>query len=141
MRAFTISKHGFSTIVFFLLGALISWIFAHWWLMIAFLSLATFTAAFFRNPHRFPPAEKGLVVSPADGRVMQVDEVEEITFTNQKMKRVRIFLSLFNVHMNRVPVEGNIKSTRYFPGKYFLAWKDKASEENERNAVLIDSYG
>ncbi len=141
MRTFTISRHGFSTIGFFLLGALIAWFFSNWWLMTAFLGLATFTAAFFRNPKRYPPSEQNAVVSPADGRVMQVDEVEEVNFTNNKMKRIRIFLSLFDVHMNRSPVKGNIMGSRYYPGKYLLAWKDKASEENERNAIFIDNNG
>ncbi|ACB84150.1 phosphatidylserine decarboxylase family protein [Natranaerobius thermophilus] len=140
MRSFTISKHGFSTIGFFLIGALISW-FINQWLMLTFLCFATFTAAFFRNPKRFPPQGEEVVVSPADGKVMEVDEVIEPNFTNNKMKRVRIFLSLFNVHMNRMPIDGNIAGTSYLPGKYLLAWKDKVSDENERNAILIDHYG
>ncbi|OWZ84690.1 phosphatidylserine decarboxylase family protein [Natranaerobius trueperi] len=141
MRAFTISRHGFSTIGFFLLGAIVSWLFYFIELSIVFLALATFTAIFFRNPKRYPPKSDNLVVSPADGKVMDIETITEPNFTNQEMKRVRIFLSLLDVHINRMPLTGQVVNTKYYPGKYLVAWNDKASEENERNAIMINGRG
>ncbi len=140
MRVFTISRHGFSLIGFLLLGALIAWFFSLG-LMVAFLCLALFTAFFFRNPKRTPPPGESKVVAPADGQIMDVSQVVEPYFVNKKMTRVRIFLSLLDVHMNRMPLQGKILDKKYFPGKYYLAWKDKASQENERHAILMDHEG
>ncbi|MFZ5597240.1 MAG: phosphatidylserine decarboxylase family protein [Bacillota bacterium] len=100
-----------------------------------------FTAYFFRNPKRTIPSEKNIVVSPADGVVMSVGEVQENRFLDGPSLKVSIFLSIFNVHVNRAPVEGCIKYREYVPGKFLPAFKSHASGLNERNYIGIDSSG
>jgi phosphatidylserine decarboxylase len=100
---------------------------------------------FFRDPHREPPAGTGpdVVISPADGKVLKVDmaplpkELRTGDADNQPLPRVSIFLNLLNVHVNRTPVAGKIEKIVYTPGKFFNASLDKASEFNERSAVLM----
>lgn len=97
-------------------------------------------AAFFRDPERFPPMGEGLVLSPADGVVVAIAPAEppaDLGVPPGPRTRISIFLSLLDVHVNRVPVEGRIQAIRYRPGKFFNASLDKASDENERNAIHI----
>jgi phosphatidylserine decarboxylase len=97
--------------------------------------LVLFVLFFFRDPHRHPPDEVGLVLSPADGRVMEVQRGREGT-------RVSVFLSIFDCHINRAPVGGTVREARYTPGRYHPAWQGRASHENERNHLVIRSdYG
>lgn len=117
----------------FLLGA---W-YAGWPLLI----LTIFTAFFFRNPDRKTPEGEGLIVSPADGRVLDVAELEENRYTRGPAKRISIFMSIFNVHMNRVPLTGRVKEISYHPGRFFVATRDKASDDNERNVVILNIGG
>ena len=99
-----------------------------------FVGLATFVAFFFRDPHRRIPSGAGIIVSPADGRVVRIQEEGEAT-------RVSIFLSIFNVHVNRSPIEGEITEIRYRKGKYRAAFNDLASVENEQNLLIIEGDG
>jgi len=94
-------------------------------------------AWFFRNPHRAVPSLPGAVVSPADGRVMVIAEEFEPTFLKAPAKRISIFLSIFNVHVQRSPVSGSVEWVVHSPGKFFAAWKSEASVENERQAIAI----
>lgn len=87
---------------------------------------------FFRDPERVTPEDDQLMISPADGKVIEVIEVEESRYLKQKVKQISIFLSPLNVHVNRVPASGKIEYAEYFPGKYLVAWHPKSSEENER---------
>jgi phosphatidylserine decarboxylase len=103
------------------------------WLGLFFLLLSLFIAFFFRDPERKVPVENGLVVSPADGRVVQVLEESDRNI------RVSIFLSVFDVHVNRAPIAGAVESVRYFPGKFKVAFDAKASTENEQNVLVIDN--
>lgn len=96
-----------------------------------------FVACFFRNPHRASPSEDGVIISPADGRVIAVDTVEEPHFLNRPMKRVSIFMSVANAHINRIPVSGRVDGQRHVSGKFLCASLEKASMNNERNAILI----
>lgn len=98
--------------------------------------LGLFCAAFFRNPYRDIPVEKGVLVSPADGRVIQVIDTDDDIVG--QARRVDIFLSVFDVHVNRVPIEGQVYEVSYRPGKFLSAFKAKASIENERNDIIID---
>jgi len=93
--------------------------------------LAIFVAWFFRNPERTVPEDADVVVSPADGRVIAVDSLDGGT-------KICIFMSVFNVHVNRVPVSGVIKKIDYNKGKFFVASKDKASLENEQNSITME---
>ncbi|MGD9301433.1 MAG: phosphatidylserine decarboxylase family protein [Desulfobacterales bacterium] len=93
---------------------------------------------FFRDPDRVIPAQKGVVVSPADGKVIAAGIVRDNPFLDGECMKISIFMSVFNVHVNRVPYNGSIKEINYHPGKFFSANLDKASQQNEHNAVLIE---
>ncbi len=108
----------------FLLGV-ISFAGGWWWGVLAgsgFLTLALFAFYFFRNPERTIPSESGLVVSPADGRVVVVTEE---ACAGRPGKRISIFLAIWNVHVNRAPVAGTITKLEYQPGKFLAAWAER----------------
>lgn len=103
--------------------------------------LLLFVAFFFRNPRRVIPGETGLLISPADGVIMDISEIDEDKFLKSKAVRVSIFLSVFNVHLNRCPMDGEIKYRSYRPGKMIPAFKSHASDINEKNYVGIENNG
>jgi phosphatidylserine decarboxylase len=94
------------------------------------LLLAVFVAFFFRNPNRQIPEDPRVIVSPADGRVMKVERVGNVT-------KLSIFLSIFNVHVNRSPMAGRIEAIDYKPGKFKFAFDHTASVDNERNIIMV----
>ncbi len=116
--------------------------------VLALLGLTTLTlialvitfciCGFFRDPDRIIPAEKGLVVSPADGKIIVADTIDNGPFVSGQAMKISIFMSVFNVHVNRVPYDGRVKEIEYYPGKFFSANLDKASLQNEHNAVVIE---
>lgn len=106
---------------------------------IFFLLLTFFIAYFFRNPERLPPVGSAMVGSPADGKILSVGVFEEKDFSHQKMQRVSIFLSIWDVHVNRVPVDGTVKNMKYHRGRFMAAFEERSSDENERNAILIET--
>ncbi len=125
-----IALFAFITVVFALLG----------WTVITllFLVLTLFSVYFFRNPDRTVPLEKGAVVSPADGKVVFVGTVEEKRLLNCEMIKVSIFMSVFNVHVNRVPCSGKVIDQFYNKGQFVNAALDKASLENEQAGMLLE---
>jgi len=102
-----------------------------------FALLTLFVTCFFRNPERRIPDGADLIVSPADGRVLRIEEVEGSPFGEGRRKKVSIFMTVFNVHVNRAPCSGTVQSVRYHKGRFLSANLDKASELNERNAILV----
>lgn len=96
-----------------------------------------FTASFFRHPSRTTPDEESLIIAPADGKVVVMEEVEETEYFKDRRLQVSIFMSPTNVHVNRYPISGTVKYTKYHPGKYLVAWHPKSSTENERNTVVV----
>lgn len=96
-----------------------------------------FNFYFFRDPERNIPKGKDLILSPADGTVVLIEEVEEPYYFKTKVRRVSIFLSVFNVHVNRIPVSGKVEFLKYIKGKFLVAFDDKASEENEQSIIGI----
>ncbi len=94
---------------------------------------------FFRDPDRVTPNKTGALLSPADGKVIKVETVEQTRFTEEKCIKISIFMSIFNVHVNRVPYAGKVTDVCYYPGKFFSANLDKASKNNEHNAVFIET--
>lgn len=96
------------------------------------IGLFVFVAFFFRNPVRTIPADPQAIVSPADGKVVRLERVGNVT-------RMSIFLSLFNVHVNRSPIAGKIEAIKYRPGKFLVAFNDKASTDNEQNVVMVSN--
>ncbi len=103
------------------------------------LVLACYFAYFFRNPEREVRQDTSLLYSPADGTVMEVSEFFDEEYLNAKAKKVTIFLSVFNVHVNRSPAEGTIKFQRYTVGEFLPAFNKKAAFENERFAMGIEN--
>lgn len=103
---------------------------------LALLALAALVAYFFRDPRREAPADPSLVVSPADGRVMEV--VAE-SVDGQAGRRVSIFLAVWNVHVNRAPMSGRLERLEYRPGKFYAAMRSRASTENEQNVFYLDT--
>ncbi|HEY9538377.1 MAG TPA: phosphatidylserine decarboxylase [Kiloniellaceae bacterium] len=107
------------------------------------LVAAAYCAYFFRNPPRVTPTRVGLVVAPADGMVQPIQRAvppPELDLGDQPLTRISIFLNIFNVHVNRVPVDGTITALAYRPGKFVNAALDKASEDNERMALKVTTY-
>ena len=99
-------------------------------------------AGFFRDPERTPPAGEGLIVSPADGKVVSLTSVQGGSAFSGAATRVSIFLSPLDVHINRMPVEGRIEEVKYQPGKFLAAYKEEASKRNEQNALsIVDGKG
>lgn len=100
------------------------------------LALTAFAVNFFRDPERYPSPEPGVAVSPADGKVIKTGLARD-PFTGQDRKVVCIFMNVFDVHVNRMPVAGTVERLKYHPGKFLNASLDKASEDNERMALDI----
>jgi len=97
---------------------------------------------FFRDPKRIPPAGEGLFLSPADGRVVEVQQVHEPRFLEGEGLKISIFMSLFDVHVNRTPLEGRVALVEHVPGQFLQAFRPEASEVNEHNLVGLKSrYG
>lgn len=120
----------FSTLIFSLVGS--------WPLALVLLVVAWVSSHFFRDLERVVPIGEGIVVSPADGKVVKIQEVPE-PFTGQPCVCISVFMNLFNVHVNRMPVTAKISAIAYSPGKFFNASLDKASKYNERCAYSIES--
>lgn len=110
-------------------------------LALFFLAVTAFVCFFFRDPERLIPERQGAVVSPADGKVLEIGVVEKSDFAAEKMLKMSIFMSIFNVHVNRIPEDGRVTEVVYHPGKFFSANLDKASKDNERNAVSLEITG
>jgi len=100
--------------------------------------LFLFILQFFRDPPRVTTGGDSAVSAPADGRVIVIDEAHD-PYTNQTSLKISIFMNVFNVHSNRIPVSGTVDAKQYYPGRFFNAALDKASDNNERNALLLTS--
>jgi phosphatidylserine decarboxylase len=138
-KKFPIALDGFVFIVPLAALMLISLHFDVIWLGTFFLVATLFVLWFFRNPNRATPEDKKAVISPADGRVIKIEEVEEEELLKGRARKVSIFMSVFNVHVNRAPCAGVVKKIVYRKGRFFAANLDKASALNERNSVLIET--
>ncbi|MBT8542888.1 phosphatidylserine decarboxylase [Polynucleobacter paneuropaeus] len=123
---------GVLTLVFHSLGGF-TWSWPFWILFF-------FVLQFFRDPQRIAPLGRDLVLSPADGRIVVV-EVTQDPYAKREALKISVFMNVFNVHSNRSAVNGLVKEIQYFPGKFVNADLDKASLENERNAMVIDANG
>jgi len=103
---------------------------------IPFWLIALFVLQFFRDPARIVPINPKAVLSPADGRIVVIEKAPD-PFSGNETLKISVFMNVFNVHSNRMPVDGKIEQVQYHPGKFVHADLDKASSENERNAVAI----
>ncbi len=128
-----IALFGFVTLVFALLGWVV--------LTLLLLFLTLFTTYFFRNPERVIPVGEDLLIAPADGKVIFVGEVQEDRYFKERVTKVSIFMSVFNVHVNRVPCDGKVLDMYYNKGGFVNASYDKASESNEQAGILLETTG
>ena len=101
--------------------------------------LLLFIIFFFRDPDRVTPEGVGLVISAADVKVVVVKEVSFPELSDEKLIQVSVFLSVFDVHVNRIPISGVVDEIKYYPGKFLAAWNEKASLENEQTLISIDT--
>ncbi|MCD6186998.1 MAG: phosphatidylserine decarboxylase family protein [Desulfuromusa sp.] len=122
---------GFITLVFALLGWVI--------LTLLFLFLTLFSSYFFRNPERVIPTGEDLLIAPADGKIIFVGEVQESRYFKEQVTKISIFMSVFNVHVNRVPCDGKVVAMYYNKGGFVNASYDKASESNEQSGILLET--
>lgn len=126
-----IALFGFITLVFALLG----WV----CLTLLMLALTLFSIYFFRNPERLVPEGDDLIIAPADGKVIFVGEVEEERYFKRRVTKVSIFMSVFNVHVNRAPCNGKVIEMYYNKGEFVNASYDKASQVNEQSGILLET--
>lgn len=112
-----------------------------WLAAVVLLLIALWVAYFFRDPERTGDRGASLVVSPADGKLIMITEVDEPSFVKGRAIRLSIFMNVFNVHVNRYPVSGTVKYVHYNPGKFMNAAADKASLDNEQMSVGLESGG
>jgi phosphatidylserine decarboxylase len=133
-----IAPEGYPFIVFSLVFTVfVAFLGGNRWLIILFALLTFFIIWFFRNPERYFQDEEKVLISPADGKVIKIENVEVDGTISGKFKKISIFMNVFNVHVNRSPYDGKIDAINYHEGKFFSANLDKASLDNERNEVSI----
>lgn len=138
-----IHKEGYPFIVIALIATLLL---GSWWSPLGWIGaiLTVWVCYFFRDPPRVTPIREGLIVSPADGRVSLITTAvppAELNLPHEPMTRISVFMNVFDCHVNRSPVQGRIAQILYTPGLFLNAELDKASEDNERNALVIETGG
>lgn len=101
--------------------------------------ICLFIISFFRNPKRYIPLGDDAIICPADGKVVVIEDVMETEYFNEMRKQVSVFMSPANVHVNRSPIDGEVKYFKYHPGKYLVAWHPKSSTDNERTSMVIEN--
>jgi len=141
-----ITKYGYKIIaytgLFLLLFIILSLAFAAtflWVLTIIIAVVFVFHFFFFRDPKREIPEGEKWILAPADGQIIKIDEVEEPLFFKGKVRRISIFMTIFNVHVNRMPITGKVERVEYSKGEFLSAFKDKASVKNEQNKIALRS--
>lgn len=133
-----LAREGWPFIAVAVAASLLVWIFAGFGWSIPLWIVTLFVVQFFRDPPRVVPSDAQAVVSPADGRVVSLGRSQD-PYAQREALRISVFMNVFNVHSNRSPVDGDVLSVSYFPGRFFNADLDKASLENERNALVMRS--
>ena len=145
-----ISKYGTDVVIRFILIAAIVMLCAFTLIESGFIRSAIlmilcaaviFVLNFFRDPNRNTPNDEGLVISPADGKVVLIKEFFESEYIHQEAVQVSIFMSPLNVHVNRFPISGEVSYFKYIRGKYLVAFNEKSSELNERTHIGIENSG
>ena len=132
-----LAREGWPFLALFLGVAIVLQMVTNGWWASPFYLLFLFSLQFFRDPRRpLPALSERSVVCPADGKVIAIEQVEDPYLSRHALK-ISIFMNVFDVHVNRMPVKGQVQKAWYFPGKFFNAALDKASLENERNALWV----
>jgi phosphatidylserine decarboxylase len=138
-----IHREGWPFIAFAFVATLLGWLLAHW-AGLVLLPIFLWVIAFFRDPERKTPTGEGLIICPADGKLLPLTRAAppaELGMGTQPMLRMSIFMNVFNVHVNRAPCDGVIAALAYRPGKFFNASFDKASTDNERMSIRLRVAG
>ena len=136
---FQLAKEGYPFIFFFSAITVLALIFRMNWVTAIALVLTLFMVYFFRDPERVTPADRNTFYAPADGKIIRIKESDENEMLNARSLMISIFMSPLNVHVNRVPSDGTVKEVKYFPGKFFSAFKDEASHYNEHITMLYET--
>ena len=137
-----IAKEGYPFIITPSVLTLLALASGWWWAALGFGLLAAAFLGFFRDPKRVPPQGNGLILSPADGKVVKIVEREDKEPPGKRGIRLSIFLSPLDVHVNRAPVKGRVEAVEYRKGRFFAAYEEKSSENNERNSLkIVDAKG
>ncbi|MBM14999.1 MAG: phosphatidylserine decarboxylase family protein [Nitrospina sp.] len=134
-----IAKEGFIFIIPLAFLAAVFYSLGYIWLAGLFEGLFIFCVWFFRDPERTIPVEPKTIVSPADGKVVEIVKESDKLLPNDNYMRISIFLNVFNVHVNRIPIAGKVEATRYNKGKFLNAANHKASLDNEQTAILLNN--
>lgn len=134
-----VAREGLPFIVPLFILAFIFWWGGYAWTSLVLLLISASVSLFFRNPERVPPQEDGIVVSPADGTVVEiVDNTGSENLEGVPLRRVSIFMSIFNVHVNRCPISGTVGKVLHVPGRFLDARESRASLVNEHNCVVLN---
>jgi phosphatidylserine decarboxylase len=133
-----LAREGWPFISLALLLSLLATVFWGCVAAIPFYVVLVFVVQFFRDPPRHVPEQANAVLSPADGRIVKIEKVRD-PYSDRDALLISVFMNVFNVHSNRASVDGVVRAVQYFPGLFVNADLDKASSENERNAVVIDA--
>lgn len=141
MRRLPIAKQGLPYITGLAMLLLVSGLLGWTILTILTLIVTLLVINFFRDPERTIPQDPLAVLAPADGRIIFAGKVFEDRFLNKETLKISIFMSIFNVHVNRIPFSGEVDSVHYEKGTFFAAHVDKASRDNEHNAVILNISG
>jgi phosphatidylserine decarboxylase len=149
MKKMTFHKEGYTSLALcilfiFVLNAAIQFyfpqaVFIKWIVYILSFALFVIIVQFFRNPHFDITQDDKVVLCPADGKVVVIEETTETEYLKDKRIQISVFMSPVNVHVNRNPISGVVKYFKYHPGKYLVAWHPKSSTENERTTVVTEN--
>lgn len=142
-----VTKYGLNTFIFFtvlsIIILLIGLITNNGWIKYSFIILSIalflFCLNFFRDPERITPNRDDIIVAPADGEIVIVKDTEENEFIKEYVTQVSIFMSPFNVHVNRIPISGKVEMNKYIKGEYLVAFYEKADKRNERTEIGISN--
>lgn len=132
-----IACEGFPFILFSFVLTVLAAFWGILWLSVILMAITVFIICFFRNPERYFQDEDRLIICPADGKIIKIEDVDIQGTITGRFKKISIFMNIFNVHVNRTPCSGMIEKIHYHKGKFLSANLDKASAENERNEVMI----
>jgi len=135
-----IAREGWAHVAIAVAAALAAGLLAGWWWSIPLWVAVIFVVQFFRDPPREIPGTERTVVAPADGRIVAVEKTED-PYLRRDARKVSVFMNVFNVHANRSPVDGEVRNAWYSAGSFLNAALDKASRENERNALWLRTAG
>ncbi len=138
MKHYPIAKEGWPFLAVLFILSLITYRVFYWWAIVPTI-LLIFTGFFFRNPWRFVPQTENIFVAPADGVVVNIQEQFEERYLGENAIKISIFLSLFNVHINRSPCEGKVDYLQRYPGRFVMANRKEVGEINTRNCIGLQT--